>query len=88
MSNFKGTQKNWKRVKFDKTEFYNERNEIHFGNDGECVAEFVANDYDALLISKAPEMLEMLEQVVILFESGKLKSVHGIKDLIKEATEL
>lgn len=57
---FKGTKGEWKAVKFPKTEYYNERNEIHYNNDGECVAEHVANDYDALLISKAPKMLAML----------------------------
>jgi hypothetical protein len=54
---FKGTKGKWVRVKLPKTEFFNERNEIHYGTDGECVAEFVANDYDAQLISKAPELL-------------------------------
>lgn len=41
-----------------------------------------------LLYSKAPEMLEMLQDVVELFEQGSLESVEPIKRLIKEATEL
>ena len=56
---FKGT-KDWKIVKLKATEFYKERTEIQFGNDGECVAEFVHNDYDAKLIEAAPKLLEEL----------------------------
>lgn len=68
---FKGTKTNWKRVLKEKTAFYNRTNEIHFGDDGECVAEFVHNDYDALLISKAPEMLEMLINLKNELEQNK-----------------
>ena len=56
---FKGT-KDWKIVKLKATGFYKERTEIQFGNDGECVAEFVHNDYDAKLIEVAPILLEEL----------------------------
>ena len=56
---FKGT-KDWKVVKLKETEFYRERTEIQFGNDGECVAEFVHNKYDAKLIAAAPELLDAL----------------------------
>lgn len=43
--------------------------------------------YNALLISKAPEMLEMLE---IILQSENTPIVHRkkVKQLIKEATEL
>ena len=54
---FKGT-KDWKIVKLKATEFQTERTEIQFGNDGECVAEFVHNDYDAKLIEAAPILLK------------------------------
>ena len=57
---FKGT-KDWKIVKLKATGFYKERTEIQFGNDGECVAEFVHNDYDAKLIAAAPELLSALQ---------------------------
>lgn len=99
MENFKGTNGNWKRVKLEKTNAYSERNEIHYGNDGECVAEFVSNDYDALLISKAPEMLEMLERLCFRIERDcsigsdpnmmkMLEEWQSAKKLIKSATEL
>lgn len=48
---FKGTKGKWHRVKFEKTEYMSERNEVNYGDDGECVAEFVHNDYDAQLIA-------------------------------------
>lgn len=56
----------------------------------------IKSDSDALLISKAPEMLEMLEviyqQVDFSFEAfgsdAGLKMQESIKQLIKEATEL
>ena len=64
---FKGTKGKWKRAYLEKTEFYNERNEIHYGNDGECVAEFIQNNYDAQLIAHAPEMLEMLQSMIEWF---------------------
>jgi hypothetical protein len=97
MSNFKGTRGKWIRFKLLKTDYISETNEIHFGEDGECVAEQVQNDYDALLISKAPEMLEMLEKVSIFIKENKGKNymvellrreVPEIEQLIKEATEL
>jgi hypothetical protein len=91
---FKGTKGKWQRVLKEKTEFYTRTNEIHFGNDGECVAEFVHNDFDALLISKAPEMLEMLKDILDTNRDlwGKEESscyqIQDIEKLIKEATEL
>ena len=40
--------------------------------------------YNALLISKAPEMLEMLQSIA----DGECPDLKDIKKLIKEATEL
>ena len=96
MKEFKGTKGKWKRVLLEETDFYTRRNEINCGKDGECIAEFVHNDYDALIISKAPEMLELLEKVLIHVDwSYKTwTSNHGliieeeIKKLIKEAIEI
>ena len=46
-------------------------------------------DANALLISKAPEMLEMLEYaMVILGNLGEIGIAKKIEQLIKEATEL
>jgi hypothetical protein len=95
MENTKFTQGKWKRVKVEKTNFHNSTNEIQFGNDGECVAEYVFNDFDALLISKAPEMLEMLKKVNELFirtkfptEREMIEYSDEIEQLIKQATEI
>ena len=55
-----------------------------YGDDEEAKA-------NALLISKAPEMLEMLEKLVERLEEndlGKLHAVTKAKQLIKEATEI
>jgi len=53
------------------------------------------NKYYALLISKAPEMLEMLQKIVLMteltkgtFEDFKDRYNIEIKQLIKEATEI
>jgi uncharacterized protein YbgA (DUF1722 family) len=95
MAEFKGSKGKWERVLLEKTDFSTRRNEIQFGNDGECVAEFVHNDYDALLISKAPEMLEMLQKIVLTTESFEVdfkdfrsRYNNEIKELIKQATEI
>lgn len=84
MSEFKGTKGTWKRVKLEGTEFYTARNEIHYGEDGECIAEFVHDDYDALLISKAPEILEFL---IEHYQYLRLDHQEKAKQLIKQATE-
>jgi len=47
--------------------------------------EFRAN---ALLISKAPEMLEMLKNIYFLLENDIKIDIKEIKQLIKEATKL
>lgn len=43
---------------------------------------------NALLISKAPEMLEMLKSCVKAFEQLGMKEPIGVTELIKEATEI
>ena len=43
---------------------------------------------NALLISKAPEMLEMLKSCMKSFEQMGMQKPIGIEQLIKEATEL
>jgi len=85
---FKGTKGKWQRVLKEKTEFYTRRNEIHFGNDGECVAEFIHNDFDAQLISKAPEMLEMLKKIYTERINGGDFDTDEVYTLIEEATKI
>jgi hypothetical protein len=83
---FKGTQGEWNRVLLEETEFYNVRNEVQYGDYGECVAEFISDNYDALLISKAPEMLELLIKFTSTMDL--VNNIEQAKKLIKEATEL
>lgn len=86
---FKGTKGNWKSVNCGK--HWNNQNidniQIQYGEQGECISDHVYCEYDALLISKAPEMLEMLKY---LNKKGGLGlDIHDkIEQLIKQATEL
>lgn len=58
---FKGTKGEWKSVYLPKSEYITERYEVQFGIDGECIAEFVHNEYDAKLIASSPDLLEALQ---------------------------
>jgi hypothetical protein len=78
MSEFKGTKGKWK-VSIDQ---FKNNNIIC---DGFYLGES-RNKYDALLISKAPEMLEMLIFLRPTFKGTK--TGESIEQLIKEATEL
>ena len=97
MSEFKGTKGSWRQIntmgnKQDKDCFYKVvRNEnsnaiaevkgVHYGiPNEECI-------YNALLISKAPEMLEMLIKLRDK-EDWDINDFMDIEQLIKEATEL
>ena len=91
MKEFKGT-KDWKIVKLKGTEFYKERTEIQFGNNGECVAEFVHNDYDAKLIAAAPELLKALILMIKTYEgfngasnAHKSSSIYKAQQAINKA---
>ena len=52
----------WKAHKLPKSEWMPKRWEIHYSNDGECVAEIVHEDADAQLIAAAPDMYEALRK--------------------------
>lgn len=90
---FRGTKGKWKAVNCGK-DWNNtaiDNIEIQYGNDGECVSDYVYCEYDALLISKAPEMLEMLIDAVSEYKSGAVVSdgwYKAVEQLIKQATEL
>jgi hypothetical protein len=81
MSKFKGTKGPW----------VNNDGEIS-GWNGEYICDCIffsskVDSYNVLLISKAPEMLEMLERIV-QSELTPLQIRKECKNLIKSATEL
>ena len=95
MSEFKGTKGKWevnprasRNVRCNNLTVAN----CSQGQDGENEIE---EKHNALLISKAPEMLDILKKLDILFEHTDLNNkptfkdlFEKIKQLIKEATEL
>ena len=90
---FKGTKKKWITEKFD-LEGYEKSILILSKNDNKQIAEvnfeYLRNNdyvYNALLISKAPKMLELLQSLVSS-EMTPLAIRKQAKRLIKEATEL
>lgn len=99
---FKGTKTKWNKIrtmgnKQDKDCFYKiikdennrtiaEAKGINYGiSNEECI-------YNALLISKAPEMLEVLKQISNKIEEGKALQLNlwdnKIKILIEQATKI
>jgi thiaminase len=98
MEKFKGTKGKWNISTDDKGNHYMnvsgnyEFVKIYSGDSDFIVKMQKAN---ALLISKAPEMLEMLDKIVFLtdnfqvsFQDFKERYNLEIKQLIKEATEI
>jgi hypothetical protein len=93
MSNFKGTRGKWVFHKYAKGTVQSKEGRtianymVYSTNtdNGEHIEESM---YNALLCSKAPEMLDMLESCLLAFQQLGLKEPEGIKQLIKEATEL
>ena len=95
MSEFKGTKGKWQsytpdhigctNVKFGKEEWDGFIEVWHHHNGS------VQAKSNALLISKAPEMLEMLQEFVLDFDNGLIDDFQIARDrfekLIKEATE-
>lgn len=59
---FKNGEKGWKAVEYNRGyEVGLSTHEIHYSDDGECVAEVVHGEADAKLIAAAPNLLEALE---------------------------
>lgn len=94
MTEFKGTKGRWKLANNDYGYYTSVRNIDDTRK--VCVSRannILESNANMLLISKAPEMLEMLKSVKDLLEAYPseaeihLKAVE-IRDLIKEATEL
>jgi hypothetical protein len=96
MSEFKGTKEKWE-LRNDPIEKSNGFKSIdigyyhctYYGSGKKFEDDFCdETKANALLISKAPEMLEMLKRCDKTF-NGKFQKLHmEIKQLIKEATEL
>ena len=90
---FKGTRGKW-RLRNEHNLIFVEspKEEINQPYGQEILADDYFNEeeriYDALLISKAPEMLEMLKSCVKAFEQLGMKEPIGVTELIKEATEI
>jgi hypothetical protein len=93
---FKGTKGKWKVTNSIPNGIYDLEGHIEIANDQWSIA-CVFNDVDeakanALLISKAPEMLEMLKQISISLSKTNIHTSlidrGKIEQLIKEATEL
>jgi hypothetical protein len=87
MSEFKGTKTKWNKM--DASRFgipfiiYNEKEETIF----QCYGEDAKAN--ALLISKAPDMLDMLNKIAPTLERyGEIEQHKEVIELIKEATEL
>ena len=98
MDNTKFTKGKWEMVNTDKVESHLD---IAINSDkSDCIAwVYSESDYkningkaNALLISKAPEMLEMLQEFVMDFDNGLIEDFQIARDrfekIIKEATEL
>lgn len=89
MSNFKGTKGPWIHVKF-----IDGQNSVRTVDDTRkiCVPRVQnrdESDANMLLISKAPEMLEMLEKLHPIFKELNVNPLaNEIEQLIKSCTEL
>lgn len=99
---FKGTKEKWfvsqgavdSNGIISSDEVFNVHSDGDLGMDICAVWKDVADNdteakYNALLISKAPEMLKMLEELITLHELGhEIGQYDKARQLIKEATEI
>ena len=87
---FKGTKEKWE---------FSENGGVYVTTNSGMICDLITSSQkdkaDALLISKAPEILEMLQKIVLMtetcngtFEDFRERYNTEIKQLIKEATEL
>lgn len=90
MTNFKGTKAPWKLKGNDIFDQNGEQLSVAYGEGYGDDYQYTESTYaNALLISKAPEMLEMLEQVVKKLKGNGFPMLTSkIEELIKESTEL
>ena len=78
---FKGVKGKWS---------YKHEYEAVYSESGYVIADVFPGGQEAngLLISKAPEMLQMLIDIMDTLENGDTPHIYKIDELIKEATEL
>jgi hypothetical protein len=91
MSKFKGTQGKWTSFKpQDGNGFVYVNNEyLTTGTIATCYGDGEEPQANAILMSKAPEMLEMLNKIApTLARYGEMEQHKEVMQLIKEATEL
>ena len=91
MTNFKGSKGKWQFVRYEKT-FTIET----FGITNWTILQTITNEpqdeSNAKLIAFAPEMLQMLDELIYAFDKENLNSyqeerIEEAKQLIKKATE-
>ena len=77
---FKDGSKGWKAVPYPKDKQVGfSTHEIHWSDDGECVAEVVHGEADAMLIAAAPDMLTALKILRAYFgEHDKTITEHTL----------
>jgi hypothetical protein len=92
---FKGTNQKWgyRPQAISKNGFYIETiNKNHMGTFigevGGGLQDLKEIEANALLISKSPEMLEMLKKIVSCYHIYEFEILDEAKQLIKEATEI
>ncbi len=61
--------------------------EIHYSDDGECVAEVVHGEADAHLIAAAPDMYEALVSICEYWNGGPDSAVDAIEHAMVVANE-
>lgn len=83
---FKGTKGKWE---------FSENGGVHVTTNSGMICDLITSSQkdkaDALLISKAPEMLEMIEELLKELEFHGYRNsatIYNAKQLIREATEL
>ncbi|MEJ1438496.1 MAG: hypothetical protein RPU61_14505 [Candidatus Sedimenticola sp. (ex Thyasira tokunagai)] len=68
----------WKAHHIPASPYITERWEIHWSKDGECVAEIIHSEADAVLMAESKNLLEALESAVEWFK--KLDDWSGVGD--------
>lgn len=93
VGNFKDGHKGWKLRKLPEAMLTPFKYEVVWSDDDECIADGVYDDYDAQLISHAPQLIEMLQKMLQEF-NAEHASHYAVElcleaeDLIKQATTI